>query len=82
MTKPGNWGDWAVIERPKGGSIKKKISCELCSSYIKEKNKCIKYGECNKSEDWIKCEKFYFKVRYDTAKYWNLLEKCRKNLKK
>ena len=33
MTKQGNWGTWAIIEKPKKPQKMENISCELCASY-------------------------------------------------
>lgn len=43
MTKPGNWGNWAVIEKTKEKKPKK-ITCEMCTSYSTSKKTC-KYEE-------------------------------------
>lgn len=40
MTKPGNWGTWAIIETPRKKRIQKDISCELCTHFILKK-KCV-----------------------------------------
>ena len=79
MPKPGNWGDWAVIERRKSKKPKE-ISCKMCTSFSSQTNSCNKAEYINEINSWKKCKKFYFKPKYDTAKYWNQLVKKRGNL--
>ena len=76
MPKPGNWGDLAVIERGKPGKTKS-ISCRMCTSFSTHTNSCKKDEFVNEMESWKKCKKFYFKPKYDTARYWNQLVKER-----
>lgn len=80
MTKPGNWGNWAVIEKTKAKKPKK-ITCEMCTSYSTSKKTC-KYEEFNCVKDsWKKCDHFYFKSQYDTARYWDELVKEKRGAK-
>ena len=71
MTKQGNWGTWAIIKKPKKPQKMENISCELCASYDSRVKKCSKDSECIPNESWKSCKKFYFKSKYDTARYWN-----------
>lgn len=78
MPKRGNWGTWAVIEYPQKKSKCKQISCTLCTSYLAKEKRCSKVPNINPELEWKSCKLFYFKERFDTAKYWNLLERLRR----
>ena len=75
MTKPGNWGTWAIIETPRKKRIQKDISCELCTAFHSKEKVCRKNSTCNPLSSWKSCKSFYFKTPYDTARYWNKLVK-------
>ncbi len=47
MTKPGNWGTWAIIETRERKEYKKDISCELCIAFHSKEKVCRKNSTCN-----------------------------------
>lgn len=78
MTSPGSWGDWAIIEHPK--RKRKKIttlSCEMCT-YYRSHTKCKYFNNINATSSWKTCDKIYFKIKYDTPRYWNALARLRR----
>lgn len=79
MVKPGNWGTWAVIERPRKRRKTKEITCEMCTCLSKDKS-CKYNNNIDLQSSWRTCKKFYFKPQYDAADYWNKLVRERGQL--
>ena len=77
MAKPGNWGDWAIIESRPTSNKTKAISCSMCTAFSFKRNKCRHEDFIDPLKSWRNCKSFYFKPQYDKAKYWNKLAKER-----
>lgn len=65
MPKPGNWGDWAIIDLPP--LEVKKVSCYACVNYIEEDGSCSKTAHIPRIDGkhkWRTCKEFRLSPEY------------------